>query len=210
MHLNSSSLTFDIIDVLGVVTSVGEVSTIRTRKDQKDLAKRDFTLADQTKREVACTMWGDVATNFEGKVGPSPPVFRSCFFNVRIRLPRCRAESATLVLCYHVLIGDAIALKNVRVSEYRDAKQITTIQNTQIMINPTVPEATELKSWSSSSLSAQMKCRKRGLLSLPPSQSSLLCTGMRTIRKACPTKYTRSRLLKRRERALASFRRSSP
>lgn len=67
-------------DVLGVVTSVGDVSTIRTRKEQKDLAKRDFTLVDQTKREVACTLWGDLANNFEGKIGSSLNFYRCLFY----------------------------------------------------------------------------------------------------------------------------------
>ena len=43
---------------VGVVTSLGEVNTIVTKKDSKELTKRDLLIADETKKIINMTLWG--------------------------------------------------------------------------------------------------------------------------------------------------------
>ena len=45
-------------DVLGVVKSAGEVTTVVGRQSQKETAKRDLQLVDQTGMVVNLTLWG--------------------------------------------------------------------------------------------------------------------------------------------------------
>ena len=40
------------VDILGVVTAVGELGTIRKKSDNSELQKREITLLDETKRTV--------------------------------------------------------------------------------------------------------------------------------------------------------------
>lgn len=64
----------EMIDVIGIVKEVGEVATIKTKKDGRDLAKRNITLADTTERAIEVTLWGDHAVNFQVPDGDQHPV----------------------------------------------------------------------------------------------------------------------------------------
>ena len=52
-----------VVDLVGVVQSVGDVSTIITKKDARELQKRDIVLMDETATCVQLTLWGDLATS---------------------------------------------------------------------------------------------------------------------------------------------------
>lgn len=54
-----------MIDVIGVVKEVGEVSTITSKTTQKPYSKRDLTLVDKTNFLVRLTIWGNVAQNWD-------------------------------------------------------------------------------------------------------------------------------------------------
>ncbi len=49
------------IDVLGVVTSVGELTTLVSKKSNKEMQKRVLQLCDKSAHEIECTVWGDQA-----------------------------------------------------------------------------------------------------------------------------------------------------
>jgi len=54
----------DVIDVIGVLKNVSEMSSIRTRTSNEEIAKREITLVDSSNRSVDLTLWRDVAENF--------------------------------------------------------------------------------------------------------------------------------------------------
>jgi len=54
-----------VIDICAVVKEAGEVNTIHIKSQDKDLAKRELTLVDDSSRSVKCTLWGDEANNFD-------------------------------------------------------------------------------------------------------------------------------------------------
>ena len=56
-------------DILGVIITVAEVSSITTKKDQRELLKREIELQDNTGVALRCTLWGKQAEGFEGQVG---------------------------------------------------------------------------------------------------------------------------------------------
>ncbi|CAF9909670.1 MAG: hypothetical protein GOMPHAMPRED_006836 [Gomphillus americanus] len=53
-----------VIDVIGVLRDVGEVSEIISKTTQKPYSKREITLVDNTNFSVRLTLWGTVAGNF--------------------------------------------------------------------------------------------------------------------------------------------------
>lgn len=50
------------VDVMGVVTAVGPLGTIKRKVDSSELMRRDITLADSSRFSVVLTVWGDTAT----------------------------------------------------------------------------------------------------------------------------------------------------
>ena len=48
----------DLVDVIGVVKSTGDISTIVARATGKELTKRDVTLVDDSACSISCTLWG--------------------------------------------------------------------------------------------------------------------------------------------------------
>ena len=42
----------------GIVKSCGEVATIKSKKDQRELIKRDLQLVDNSKKIISMTLWG--------------------------------------------------------------------------------------------------------------------------------------------------------
>jgi len=59
-----------IIDVLGVCKSAGEVATITSQRTGKELRKCDLVLVDKSLAEINLTLWGSNAENFEGGSNP--------------------------------------------------------------------------------------------------------------------------------------------
>ena len=49
------------VDVLAVVTAVGDLGSIKRKSDGGELQRRDLTLLDDTKRTVTCTLWNSLA-----------------------------------------------------------------------------------------------------------------------------------------------------
>ena len=66
------------IDVIGVCKSVGDVTNLTTR-DGRELVKREIQLVDKSSTEVALTLWGTTATNFQGSGFPIVAVKVYCF-----------------------------------------------------------------------------------------------------------------------------------
>lgn len=60
----------DIIDIIAILVNVGELGEIITKKDNRQLAKRVLTLADDTGVSLDLTLWGDTATNFQSEGNP--------------------------------------------------------------------------------------------------------------------------------------------
>lgn len=56
--------TGEIVDVVGVVKHCGEVSTMTSKKDNRELTKRDLQIVDQSKKIVNMTLWGQLAKDF--------------------------------------------------------------------------------------------------------------------------------------------------
>lgn len=54
-----------MIDVIGVIKDVGEVSTITSKTTQKSYSKREMTLVDKTNYLVRLTVWGNAAEKWE-------------------------------------------------------------------------------------------------------------------------------------------------
>ncbi|KAG7269629.1 hypothetical protein CRUP_016420 [Coryphaenoides rupestris] len=59
----------DVIDVIGVCKSVGDVSCITTRTG-REVSKRALGLLDTSGRVVTVTLWGDEAERFDGSQQP--------------------------------------------------------------------------------------------------------------------------------------------
>ncbi|KAF3785823.1 Replication protein A DNA-binding subunit B [Nymphaea thermarum] len=52
----------ELIDAIGVVQHVSSTLSIRRKSDNKDIPKRDITIADESKRTVVVSLWNDHAT----------------------------------------------------------------------------------------------------------------------------------------------------
>ena len=65
-----------LIDVLGVVTGVSELSAVLRKKDNASLQKRELTLLDSTCKTVRLTLWGELAEKTGAELAslPSPVV----------------------------------------------------------------------------------------------------------------------------------------
>ncbi|KAF7806265.1 replication protein A 70 kDa DNA-binding subunit B [Senna tora] len=53
----------DLVDVIGVVQNVSSTMSIRRKSNNESISKRDITIADETKKTVVVSLWGDLATN---------------------------------------------------------------------------------------------------------------------------------------------------
>lgn len=49
------------VDLIGVVTSVGQVGSVKRKTDQTELSRRDITMVDRSCKTVTVTLWGDNA-----------------------------------------------------------------------------------------------------------------------------------------------------
>ena len=70
------------IDVIGVCKTVGDVTNLTTR-DGRELVKREIQLVDKSSTEVALTLWGTTATNFQGSGFPIVAVKVYCLYFLR-------------------------------------------------------------------------------------------------------------------------------
>jgi replication factor A1 len=55
---------------LGVVKSVGEVTTIVAKATNREIKKRDLCLVDNSNCSISCTLWGKQAEEFDGADNP--------------------------------------------------------------------------------------------------------------------------------------------
>ena len=56
-------------DVVAIIKSTGSVDTVTKKGTNKELFKRDLIIVDDSKMEIALTVWGDTATNLTAEVG---------------------------------------------------------------------------------------------------------------------------------------------
>ena len=59
------------VDVLGVVTQVGEVATILSKKSGREMTKLDVTLMDDSAAQINLTMWGQPAIEVAQQLRPN-------------------------------------------------------------------------------------------------------------------------------------------
>lgn len=59
-----------LLDVIGVCKRRGDLASIITKRDGKELKKRDIILVDKTNTEIALTLWGKQAEDFEDDTNP--------------------------------------------------------------------------------------------------------------------------------------------
>ena len=66
-----------IVDVIGVVTTIGDLSSITSKRNGNQIAKRDITIVDETGKAVTVTLWAGRAEAFNY---PGHPVvaFKGC------------------------------------------------------------------------------------------------------------------------------------
>lgn len=57
-----------LVDVIGVITSLGDVGTIMSKTRNIELKKRNITILDMSRHTISVTIWGDQAETFEGNV----------------------------------------------------------------------------------------------------------------------------------------------
>lgn len=57
--------TNQLIDILAIVDRANGITQVTTRKDARQLDKRDVFLVDESGSEVTMTLWGDAATAFD-------------------------------------------------------------------------------------------------------------------------------------------------
>ncbi|KAL1494983.1 hypothetical protein ABEB36_010479 [Hypothenemus hampei] len=60
----------ETIDVIGVVTSVGDLQTFQARTTGRELKKKEVQLVDQSNTTITLTLWGQQAENFNGSGNP--------------------------------------------------------------------------------------------------------------------------------------------
>lgn len=97
-----------VVDVIGLATSIDDVVTVTTKTDKK-LLKRELILWDTSEKSICLTLWGAFATQVD------------------------KTEH----------LGQALAVKNARVSDYH-GKTLNTTATSTISFNPDFAEAKEL------------------------------------------------------------------
>jgi replication factor A1 len=109
------------IDLIGIVTSVQPLGSVKRKSDSTELSRRDVTLVDTARKTVTVTLWGSTA---EG---------------VGAELEAAAAGSHKPV----------VAISACRVSSYNGVS-VSTLGRSQILIDPTtetVPEAQVIRTW---------------------------------------------------------------
>jgi len=106
-----------IVDILGVVTNISSVCTIR-RKDGSEVSKQTIQLQDMSGYNINAIFWGD---NFNA----------------------VSQEISSLCATGN---NPIIAIKSARVGEF-NGKNIITTTRSIILVDPDIEEAYTLKSW---------------------------------------------------------------
>lgn len=57
------------VDVLAVIHGIEDLTSITTKRDSRELSKREITLMDQAQIAVRCTLWGRTAEDWQHQVG---------------------------------------------------------------------------------------------------------------------------------------------
>lgn len=57
------------VDLMGVITEVGDVSTVVSKTKNKELKKRNVTIVDMSRHSISVTIWGEGSESFNGAVG---------------------------------------------------------------------------------------------------------------------------------------------
>ncbi|XP_078035278.1 replication protein A 70 [Augochlora pura] len=60
----------EMIDILGVVKTCGDIQTFQSRNTGREMTKRDVHLVDESNTMVCLTLWGTQAQNFNGSMNP--------------------------------------------------------------------------------------------------------------------------------------------
>lgn len=60
----------DLVDIIGIVKSCSELSTITVKSTGRELIKREINIVDDSNCAVNCTLWGKQAEDFEGNDNP--------------------------------------------------------------------------------------------------------------------------------------------
>ncbi|XP_066362133.1 replication protein A 70 kDa DNA-binding subunit C-like [Miscanthus floridulus] len=107
-----------IVDLIGIVTSVGPSATIIRKVGGSEAQKRTLQLKDMSGQSVEITLWGKF----------------------------CDAEGQQLQLQCDSGLNPVLALKGARVTEF-SGRSVNTIGSTQLKIDPDFPEAESLRRW---------------------------------------------------------------
>jgi replication factor A1 len=106
------------VDVIGVVTAVGAPGSIKRKSDSQEVVRRDITMADDSLKTVTLTLWGEKAEQ-DGEM-----------LNTMLQ------AGQTPVL----------AVSACRVGSYNGVT-LSTSMRSNVMIDPEMSEALELKTW---------------------------------------------------------------
>ncbi|PSC74786.1 Replication A 70 kDa DNA-binding subunit isoform A [Micractinium conductrix] len=107
------------VDLVGVVSEVRLLGSVKRKTDQVELSRRDLTILDQSLKNVTVTLWGSAAEG-AGR-----------------ELEDAAASGGTLVM----------AISSCRVSSYNGVS-VSSLQRSAVLINPTdIPEAVVLREW---------------------------------------------------------------
>lgn len=58
----------EFVDVIGLVTSVSDITSVNSQKTQRELKKRTVTIVDHTMSSIECTLWNDFADKFDSNI----------------------------------------------------------------------------------------------------------------------------------------------
>ena len=128
------------VDVLAVVTQVGELGSVARKSDGVTIQKRDITLLDATQRTCKLTLWNSLA-EVEGA-------------QLAVRELSSRVQTQAGVACSRrltrkfaqALSNPVIALKGVRLSDY-NGLSMSTIGRSALALEPQSPQADALRAW---------------------------------------------------------------
>ena len=107
-----------MIDVIGVLTSVGATGSIKRKADQQEVVRREVTLADDSLKTVSLTLWGEKA----------------------------ETEGEKLHTMLQAGQFPVLAVSQCRAGSYNGVTLSTSMRST-VMIDPDMSEAVELKTW---------------------------------------------------------------
>lgn len=108
------------VDIIGVVTEVGQLASVKRKADATEIMRRDITLVDSGLKTVGVTLWGttaceEVATVVEGTLATG--------------------------------VNPVLGISSCRVSSYNGIS-VSTLSRSQFLVDPSdAPEAEALRTW---------------------------------------------------------------